>query len=85
MLLIRDDPPAFDELRAKKEEIETEIGELLTWMEPVETRTGRERSKIKIERDADLSREESWDEYHDWLIEQGESFHEVFYDRIQNL
>lgn len=85
VLIIRDDAEAFQQLNAKKDEIENMIGAPLMWIEPVESRAGKERSKIKIERDADLLQEESWDEYHDWLIEHGERFHEAFYDRIQNL
>jgi hypothetical protein len=84
-LVIKDDAEAFQYLESQRDEIEAEVDESFIWIEPAETRAGRERSKIRIERDADLSQEESWDEYHDWLIEQGELFHEAFYDRIQNL
>ena len=84
-LVIKDDAEAFQYLESQRDEIEAEVDESLVWIEPSETRAGKERSKIRIERDADLSREESWDEYRDWLIERGERFHEAFYDRVQNL
>jgi hypothetical protein len=84
-LVISDDTDAFQQLNLERTKIESEVGNSLTWEGPTKTRSGKARSKIKIERDAELSQEESWDEYHDWLIEQGELFHEAFYDRIQNL
>ena len=84
-LIIRDDPEAFSYLNSQREAIENDVGKSLLWIEPAETRTRKERSKIKIERGANLSQEESWDEYHDWLIEHGELFYEAFYDRIQDL
>ena len=84
-LVIEDDPEAFHELYSEREEIEMEIGKNLRWVEPMETRAGKERSKIKIEREANLIREESWDEYQNWLIDQGERFHEAFYGRVQSL
>jgi hypothetical protein len=84
-LIIRDNAEAFLELKSQKEEIEAVTGDSLIWDEQAESLTGKERGKIKTARDADLSQEDSWDDYHDWLIEQGELFHKAFYDRIQNL
>ena len=84
-LVIRDDADAFHELESQKKEIEDEIGESLVWLEPEETRAGKKRSKIRVGKSADLLQEESWDEYHNWLIERGERFHTAFYDRIQVL
>lgn len=82
ILIIKDDSEAFQELEAQKEAIESEISESLNWNEAGETKA---QSKIIFEREANLSKRNMWDEYHDWLIEQGERFHEAFYDRIQNL
>lgn len=85
VLIIRDDAEAFDILESQNEEIESTISDPLIWTEPETTSSGKERAEISIESNANLSQEESWDGYHDWLIEQGELFHEAFYNRIQNL
>ena len=82
VLVIKDDIEAFRELELQTEAVESEIGDSLLWNEAEGTKA---HSKIASEREATLSNQNMWDEYHGWLIERGERFHKAFYDRIQNL
>lgn len=84
-LIIKDDPEAFHELESQKEQIEAEMNESLTWSSPEEAQRDRNRSKITLTRSGVLESKDAWDEYHEWMLERGERFHEVFYDRIQEL
>lgn len=69
----------------QSQQIESELDRELTWHEPEETRAGKERSRIVVTKSADVTDQDQWDEYLDWMIEHGEQFHDVFYDRIQRL
>ncbi len=84
-LLIRDDADAYWKLEEEREEIDNEFDQKVVWNEPKETRAGKERSKILITKHVDVTDKEQWDEYLDWMIKNGERFHEVFYDRVQRL
>ncbi|MBS1263419.1 MAG: hypothetical protein MAG715_00600 [Methanonatronarchaeales archaeon] len=84
-LIIPDDAEAYWQLAEEKDEIDAEFKENLSWNEPEETRSGKERSKILATRHADITNKNNWEEYLNWLLEHGERFHEVFYDRIQRL
>lgn len=84
-LIIADDSEAYQQLIDQSQQIESEFGSELTWKGPEETRSGKERSRIVVAKSVDVSNQDRWDEYHNWLIEYGERFHEVFYDRIQGL
>lgn len=84
-LIIEDDAEAFHELEANAEEIEAELGTDVYWGELRETRTGRMRSELGVKREADIENKDMWGDYFEWMIDRGEQFHEVFYDRIQQL
>jgi hypothetical protein len=84
-LIIEDDGEAYRELTDQSQQIEAEFGSELMWHEPEETRSGKERSRINVAKSVDVTEQDQWDEYHDWIIEHGEKFHDVFYDRIQRL
>lgn len=84
-VIIRDDSDAYWELAEEREAIESEFGGSLEWIEPEETRAGKERSMIRITRSGNVNETEKWDEYLDWLLENGGKLHEVFYPRIQQL
>lgn len=84
-LIIRDNAEAYHQLIGQSQQIESEFERELTWHEPEETRAGKERSRIIVSKSADVTDQDQWDEYLDWMIEHGEQFHEVFYDRIQRL
>lgn len=84
-LIIKDDPEVYQRLEQQKETIENEVGAKLLWSPPEESRENSNRAKISLRRSGDLAKRGAWDEYHGWMIEQGERFHDVFYDRIQQL
>lgn len=84
-LVIRDDADAYWELAESQEEINAQFGQEVNWEDPEETRAGKERSKITVTKQANVTNEEQWAEYLEWMLENGEKFHEVFYDRLQQL
>lgn len=84
-LVIRDDAAAYRQLVEEAQQIESEFDRELTWQEPEKTRAGKERSRIAVTKPATVTDQDQWDDYLDWMIEHGEQFHEVFYDRIQRL
>lgn len=84
-IVIRDDAEAFWELKEQQDEIDTEFDQRVVWDEPEETRAGKERSKILVTKSGDVTDEDRWGEYLDWMVNYGERFHEVFYDRLQRL
>lgn len=84
-LIIADDAEAYWELVEDRDEIEAELGEDLIWNEPEETHTGKQRSKIFLEKQVDVTDEDQWEEYIDWMIQTGEEVRSVFHDRIQSL
>lgn len=84
-IVIRDDAEAYWKLEENRDEIDARFDKPVEWNEPEETHAGKERSRIHVTKDADVTDEERWDEYLEWLLETGEQFHEVFYDRIQRL
>jgi len=84
-LVIRDDAEVYRQLAEDREEISQQFDEELTWEEPEEMRSGKERSKIMVTRPATVTDQSQWDEYLEWLIKNGERFHDVFYDRLQRL
>jgi len=85
ILYLRDNAEAYRQLIHQSQQIESELDRELTWHEPEETRAGKERSRIVVTKSADVTDQDQWDEYLDWMIEHGEQFHDVFYDRIQRL
>lgn len=84
-LIIKDDAEAYQALEAQKEEIEAAMGEELIWSPPEEAQGDSNRSKISLRRSGRLTDVEAWDDYHEWMIDRGERFHDIFYDRIQRL
>lgn len=84
-LLIRDNEEAFSILSEDKSSIENELGEKLEWIDPEDTRGTKARSKIQISRDVYLDKTDEWEEYIKWMLEKGDKFHNIFYDKVQNL
>jgi len=70
----------FEQLEAKKEEIEKEIGEQLTWHNPADKRMCR----IYIRKPIDLQDRSRWTEQHKWLLDKLELFYKVFAGRVKN-
>ncbi|MDZ5810363.1 DUF4268 domain-containing protein [Halorubrum sp. AD140] len=84
-LIIKDDSEAYQALEEQRDEIEVEMADEIIWSPPEEAQRDSNRAKITLRRPGTLSRQEEWDEYHEWMIDRGERFHDVFYDRIQQL
>ncbi|GAB7121245.1 DUF4268 domain-containing protein [Natrinema sp. JCM 9743] len=84
-LVIRDDADAYWQLEEDCDEIDRQFDQELVWDEPEETRSGKKRSRIWIAKQGDISDEGQWDEYLDWMVENGEQFYDVFYDRLQQV
>jgi hypothetical protein len=84
-LIIKDDPEAFQSLEQQKDQIEEEMGEPFIWRPPEEAQGESDRSKITLRREGHLTEKDNWDQYHQWMLEQGEQFHEVLANRIQRL
>lgn len=84
-LIIEDDEEAYWQLEADREQIEDEMGTSLVWIEPEETRGGNIRSQIQLRTDGTLDDRDMWENHIDWFVRYGERFHDVFYDRIQQL
>jgi hypothetical protein len=68
----------FGRLKEDKERIERELPATLDW----QFEDGRKRGRVRERRDADLSDKAKWPEYHAWLTERLDRFHEVFRDRV---
>ncbi len=64
-----------------KEQIEKEIGEPLTWHNPLEKRTCR----IYVRKSTNLQDRSKWPEQHAWLVEKLELFRKVFAERVKKL
>lgn len=84
-LIIKDDPEAYQELERDKKQIEDEMGEQLIWSSPEEAQRNSNRAKITLRRSGRLEDKGSWEAYHEWMINRGERFHEVFYNRLQQM
>ncbi|ELY77037.1 DUF4268 domain-containing protein [Natrinema pallidum] len=84
-IVIRDDADAYWQLEENRDEIDRQFDQELVWDEPEETRSGKKRSRIWSTMSGDVNDEEQWDAYLDWMIENGEQFYHVFYDRLQQL
>ncbi|PGF14203.1 hypothetical protein CP556_24620 [Natrinema sp. CBA1119] len=81
----RDDTDAYWQLEEDRNEIDQQFDQDVVWDEPKETRFGKKRSRIWIAKHGDVSDEEQWGTYLDWMIENCEQFNDVFYDRLQQL
>lgn len=71
----------FRVLEAQRATIESELGESLTWHNPVSANACR----IYLRRSADLRDISQREELYDWLLEKLELLHEVFADRVRSL
>jgi hypothetical protein len=72
---------ALPQLLQMKEEIEAEIGEKLEWDPNPENLD----KTIGLKRDADLTKQESWGEYLDWLTDMTIKFRKTFSNRVKSL
>lgn len=84
-LVIDDNPEAFEELRAQTDSIEPLIQGDVEWHSVEESPENSNRSRVTVVRDAVLSDEDRWPEYHEWLLERGAELHDAFGDRVRSL
>jgi hypothetical protein len=84
-LVIRDDAELYQQLVDDREAIDPELDGDVIWEEPEETRAGKDRSKITVTKNVDVQDESHWDDYTEWMLNTGERFHDVFYDRLKRL
>ena len=73
-IYIPDSPKLFSMLYKNKEKIEAELSEQLEWEESPEKKI----SKIKLIRDGDIHEQDSWQQYHSWMLEKVMDFQKVF-------
>ena len=73
-LYIGDNKERFDTLYEEREQIESQIEETLDW----QRLDDKKASRIKITRGGNITDEESWEEYFEWLKQKAEKFKEVF-------
>ena len=71
---IGDNKDFYHNLAEHKQEIESELGEKLEWVELPE----KKASRIKISTPGDLESRDKWDGYFEWLLGQAEKFQKVF-------
>lgn len=71
----------FNELLTYKENIETEIGSPLEWMELPD----KKASRIKLSKSIDMGDSEWWNNYFDWLLLTAEKFQNVFQKYIKQI
>jgi hypothetical protein len=71
---ISDSKDLFYGLREYQKEIEDTLNLKLEWMEL----EGKKASRIKITREADISKTEDWEKYFEWFLEVTKKFQDVF-------
>jgi hypothetical protein len=71
----------FAKLEAQKAQIETEMGEPLTWHNPANTRMCR----IYLRKPANINDRGQWPDYHAWLLQKLEALHKIFGQRVRQL
>jgi hypothetical protein len=82
-LVIRDDADLYRYLADDRDVIDSQLEQGVMWEEPEETRAGNARSNITVSKNVDVWDEARWEEYTEWMLQTGEQFHDVFYDRLQ--
>ena len=73
-LYIPDDKELFRELEEYKSEIANELNCELEWM----YLEGKKASRIRTVKNGDITQNEKWNQYFEWLINKAENFQEVF-------
>ena len=72
----------YGKLGAKRDGIESALGDRTTWYEADETGM---RSRIYVSKDADITDRDDWPNQHRWLLEWLQKFDDVFRPLVQNL
>ncbi|MFB6272801.1 MAG: DUF4268 domain-containing protein [Salinibacter sp.] len=71
----------FRLLQQERDQIEEELGEVLTWHNPEKARMCR----IYLRKSTDIFDRDQWQDHHRWLLEKLEALHNVFSPRIKVL
>lgn len=79
-IYIPDSKELYQYLANSKEAIEDELGKKMEW----QLLEGKKASRIKICREANLSNQNEWENYFEWLKTQGEELQAVFSKYIKN-
>ncbi len=69
----------FEQLETQRKEIETQLGEALTWHNPPDKRMKR----IYLRRSVELSDQKQWPEFFEWLRQKLETFQSIFAPRVK--
>lgn len=64
----------FTRLHARKSEIETELGQTLTWIAPPE----KKASRVKLRMKGSFADKAHWESHFEWLLKNAELFQSVF-------
>lgn len=72
----------FHLLAQERDEIESEIGSSLEWMELPHRRASR---MVVFKDNVEFSDRQQWEAQHEWIIERLERFHEAFANRVRVL
>jgi hypothetical protein len=73
-LYISDYKDLYHKLYQHKDEIETDFGEKLEWMEL----PGKKASRVIIRTTGEFEDESKWEQYFDWLLKKAEKLYRVF-------
>lgn len=79
-IYIPDSKELYYSYEQHKEEIESELGFPLEWMEL----PNKKASRIKVSTEADINDRSQWENYFKWLKEKAEKFQNVFYKYANN-
>ncbi|MEN9407111.1 MAG: hypothetical protein RLZZ455_327, partial [Candidatus Parcubacteria bacterium] len=79
-LYIRNSKELFRELYAKREQIESELGEKLNWMELAD----KKASRIKLSSKGSITDIVMWEERFSWLLKESQNFQKVFSKYLKN-
>lgn len=82
-LVVLDDANAFEELRQERESIEARVDSDVVFSGDAYAHD-EGRVSIKIDDGDIFEHEDRWDEYQEWLLEQGEQFYEIYHDVFGN-
>lgn len=82
-LVVLDDVDTFETLRQERPSIESRFDSAVEFSGDAYAHD-EGRVSVKIDDGDIFDHEDRWDEYHEWLIEQGERFYDVYDDLLKN-
>lgn len=79
-LYIGDNKALYEQLAARKDEIEKDLGQAARWM----ALPGKKASRVKVAKAGDFGQRGDWENWFQWLLANAEKFHSVFPKYIKN-